>query len=125
MKDAAEPAATHQLMRESDRGTPPIVEPYEGLLPLAGSRRIAHGASISQRACQRFFARDIPAGFERRHGMLGVQMIGRQQVDDIDRLVLQHAGGVGAILLPDPARRERARARRIVAARGLHRDRAL
>ena len=46
-----------------------------------------HLARIVERQRQRLFAEHMLAGSRRREGLLGMQLIGRADVDDIDRRV--------------------------------------
>ena len=86
MEDPTEPSGLHQLVGVGDRRNPSVVEPDEALhaLPSGLLRRVPHQSGIFERAGHRLFAGDVRAGFERCDGHLGVKMIGRADVDEID-----------------------------------------
>ena len=100
MVDLANFAFVDELLRQSNRRHTPIIEPYQvgdafrGLRHLRGLRAI-HG--------QRLLAPDDFSGLRRGNGDLGVERIGRADVDNIDVFAIDYRAPVVRRFVPSPA----------------------
>ena len=95
-------AACAQLMGQGDCRTAAIVVPNEGP-PACLLSCLHHLTCIAQGSRQRFFAGDVLSRFEGCNRMFGMDVVGRDHIDQINRLVCHRGLPVGRTVLPSPA----------------------
>ena len=108
------PAGLHELMSQRHGRDPPVAVPDKRVTtgPAGG---VAHGPSIVEGAGQRLLAGHVLAGLQRRHGLVGVDIVGGGHVDKVDLGVVDGGAPSGGAALPPPPIRELPRRRGVSA----------
>ena len=127
VEDAPEAPLLDQPVRERHRGAATIVVPDEGAHALlgGGARGEHHLLRVGERAGERLLARDMLAGLEARDRHLGVEMVRRRDIDELDLGVREQVLPVHGRVLPAPLGGERGGFRGVATRDHAHRGRAL
>ena len=116
VEQPSERALGHELVGEGDRRHASVVEPHEGPAHRGGGRR-RHRLGVGERAGERLLAGDVLAGLEGGDRLLGVDVVRRGDVDEVDVVGGDRGAPVGGRPGPAPAGGE---GRQLVGVAGAH-----
>ena len=117
--DPPERTLGHELMREGDGRNPPVVEPHERRTRRRGGGR-RHRLGVGERAGQRLLAGDVLAGLESGDRLLGMDIVRRGDVDEVDVVGGRRLAPVRRGVRPAPAGGELGELRLVASADEVH-----